>query len=57
MSLDWPRIVGVDGRGAKYRLAMLRLGATDADFVACGIEPPTEDEYAKVRAEGWTRRE
>lgn len=37
----------------KYRLVMLRLNATDADFIACGVNPPTEAEYAQARAEGW----
>jgi hypothetical protein len=32
----------------KYRLAMLRLGANDADFRACGIELPTEQERTAI---------
>jgi hypothetical protein len=32
-----------------YRIAMLRLGATDADFIACGAEPPTVEERARYR--------
>jgi hypothetical protein len=53
MALNWPGIVGTDGWGEKYRLAMLRLGATDADFDACGITPPTSAERAQAKAEGW----
>jgi hypothetical protein len=32
----------------KYRRAMIRLGATDADFIACGVEPPTQEERETV---------
>jgi hypothetical protein len=32
----------------KYRRAMISLGATDADFAACGVEPPSAEERAAV---------
>lgn len=35
----------------KYRRAMLRLHATDDDFIACGVDPPTAQERAEIEAE------
>lgn len=32
----------------KYRIAMIRLGAKDADFIACGVDPPSAEEYARI---------
>jgi hypothetical protein len=37
----------------EQRRVLLRLGATDHDFRVCHLMPPTAEERAAAREEGW----